>query len=79
MGSVLENIIFFGLLAGDNIFGLLANLYHCIAEPRRRVGSGGFTEEHLTYLSISSSVSDSVGSINIHVEMGHEQVGGWKP
>ena len=28
------------------------------------------------HLSISSKVSDSVGSISIHVEMGHETVGG---
>lgn len=33
----------------------------------------------ILYLSSSSRVSDSVGSINIQVGIGHEHVGGWKP
>jgi hypothetical protein len=43
------------------------------------VMTGGRVKIKGTCLSSSSSVSDSVGSISIQVDIGHEHVGGWKP
>lgn len=39
----------------------------------------GLIDLESTHRSTSSSVSDSVGSISMQVEMGQEQVGGWNP
>jgi len=36
-------------------------------------------QDIITYLSTSSKVSDSVGSINMQVDIGQEHVGGWNP
>ena len=37
MGCVLEDIVIFGLLAGDDVLSFLANLNHGITEPASEV------------------------------------------
>jgi hypothetical protein len=78
VGGVLEQVVVFGLLAGDDVLGLPSNLNHGRTEPGCELIKQPFFLRN-TYLSISSRVSDSVGSISMQVEMGQEHVGGWNP
>lgn len=76
MRGVPKKVVVSRLLSGNNFLRFVAYLDHRITEPGRRL----ILDHHLdriARLSISSRVSDSVGSINIHVDVGQEQVGGW--
>ena len=77
--GVLEEVVVLGLLASDDLLSFLADLNHGVTEPDFICQICPAIGNRTTYRSISSSDSDSVGSISIHVEMGQEQVGGWKP
>jgi hypothetical protein len=78
MRSVLKDVVVLGLVSDDDIIDLAPNLDHSITEPMPHQ-QPCMQYIRFSYLSISSKVSDSVGSINIQVEMGQEHVGGWKP
>ena len=76
MRGILEYVIVSGLFPSDDVFNLSTNLDHRVAEPTRHYKTRQQFVVGKDNLSSSSNVSDSVGSINIQVVMGHEQVGG---
>ncbi len=79
MWRILQNVIIPGLFSRYDLLRLLTNVYHGIAEPfENRTSAYSNIAEimEISHLSISSNDSDSVGSISIQVEMGHETVGG---
>ena len=80
MWGVLQQVVVLGLLSGNNVIRFSPYLDHRVTEStktRRIIFLCNIST--FTYLSSSSFVSDSVGSMSMAVEMGHEQVGGWKP
>lgn len=80
MRGVLQQIVVFRLLSIDDFLRFLTDFDHSIAESIVAILSfESGTAVKNVYLSISSKDSDSVGSINIAVGIGHEQVGGWNP
>ena len=78
MGCILEQIVILWLVTRRDLIDFLADLDHGRTEPELSESSNHGCNR-FAYLSSSSSVSDSVGSISIAVEMGHEHVGGWNP
>jgi hypothetical protein len=77
-GAFFKTLLSRGCFPSHDLFRLPSNVYHGIAKPFEGQTSAysNVAEVRRPHLSISSKDSDSVGSISIHVEMGHETVGG---
>ena len=78
MRRILENVIVRRLLPSNDVVCLTTYLDHRVTESTKTL-IDGLTDFDSTHRSTSSSVSDSVGSMSMQVEMGQEQVGGWNP
>lgn len=82
MRSIREDVVVLGLFTRDDFVNFLSDRNEGFDESTRYHVSYchicNITKKNETYRSISSLDSDSVGSINQQVEMGHWAVGGWK-
>jgi hypothetical protein len=78
MRGVLEDVVIPRLFSCYHVLCLTADVYHGIAKPFEcwTWARGDGKHGNSPHRSISSRDSDSVGSISIHVEIGHETVGG---